>query len=166
MNVPRLSCNDGFWLVMEFLQREIFNRIAMKLLKRRHGNYCRSCFWRPSLNEGTDLTTQIPAPPSPFSTGFAVLHHSSEASPSQLAHRVSAVLQLCWLYLVTGVFLTVEVYWAGLAKLCGPSLERDWKDAPTSSWLWKWAPGCKASGLVRRWGQIFLLGTGMKRRLF
>lgn len=163
MNVPRLSCDDVFWLVIEFLQREIFNRITMKLLKRRHGNYCRSCFWRPSLNEGTDLTTQIPAPPSSFSTGFAVLHQFSEASPSQLAHRVSALLQLCGLYLGTGVLLTGEVYWAGLAKLCGPSLERK-GPASTSSWLRKWALGCRATGLVRRWGQIFLLGTGMKRR--
>lgn len=66
------------------MQREIFNRISMKLLMRQHGSYTKTCFWRTYLNEDTDLATLIPASFSLFSTGFSVLYHSSEASAASL----------------------------------------------------------------------------------
>lgn len=66
------------------VQRETFNRISMNLLMRQRGSYTKTCFWRTNLNEDTDLATPVPASFSLFSTGFAVLHHSSEASAGSL----------------------------------------------------------------------------------
>lgn len=119
------------------VQNEIFNRISMKLLMRQHGSYSTTCFWRTNLNEGTDLATLIPASFSLFSTGFAVLYRSSEASagPLVLHLELECISCVAWIGLQ-------GCLWQCKSKEQGSkSVWSQPKKCPAhaSSWLWKGA---------------------------
>lgn len=150
------------------VQKEIFNRISMKLLMRQHGSYSTTCFWRTNLNEGTDLATLIPASFSLFSTGFAVLYRSSEASagPLVLHLELECISCVAWIWL-QGCLWQCKSKEQGsksvvtAKKVSCPcillALERS-SETPS---------GCTPISLVQRWGRIFLIDTGVKwRQLF
>lgn len=74
-----------FSIVMEFLQREIFYRNTVNLLKSQYGCYCRSQFWGLNPHERIGLALHIDgfrAAHTPASS-FGILDHSSDTSLGQ-----------------------------------------------------------------------------------